>query len=101
MTSSNVVEYNILRDDKQVGHFRKNLMCKLPDYADLLKYQPLKEHTIWMYWYDEEEEYVDEGPEDLEKFLRKMRGNKKIKEYFDNVDLMVGRSNKIKKIKDL
>ena len=99
MTSSNVIEYDILRNDEHVGHFRKNLMCKLPDFAELLKYQPLKEHTIWEYWYDEEEELVEEGPENLEDFLRKMGSNKTIKEYFDNMDLMIERSNKIRNIK--
>ena len=99
MTSANVTEYNILRNDEHVGHFRKNVLCKLPDYADLLKYQPLKEHTIWEYWYDEEEELVEEGPENLEDFLRKMRSNKIIKEYFDNIHLMTERTNKIKKLK--
>lgn len=99
MTSSNVTEYDILRNDEHVGHFRKNWMCRLPDFADLLKYQPLKEHTIQTYWYDEEENLVDEGPENLEDFLRKMRVNKTLKEYFDNIDLMTERNNKINKLK--
>jgi len=100
MTSANVIEYDIMKNDIKVGHFRKNLLCKLPDFSDLLKYQPIKEHTIWTYWYDEEEELVEEGPENLEDFLRKMNPfNKIITEYFNNIDLMIERNNKIKNLK--
>jgi len=41
-TSANVIEYTIYKDGKEVGNFRKHMMCRLPDYSDLLKYQPLK-----------------------------------------------------------
>jgi len=83
-TSANVVEYDIEKNDETVGHFRKHVMCKLPDYADLLKFQPLTEHTITANGYDEEEEYWEDEPKNLDVFLRGMiTYNKKIKEYYE------------------
>lgn len=72
MTSANVIEYTIERNGEAVGHFRKHLLCKLPDYSDLLKYTPLMEHTIRAWGYDEEEELWEDEPVNLEMFLRKM-----------------------------
>jgi len=84
-TSANVVEYTIEKNNESVGRFRKHMMCTLPDYADLLKYQPLNEHTITPWGYDEEEEEWEGKTKNLEKFLREMKPyNKKIKEYFEN-----------------
>jgi hypothetical protein len=84
MTSANVIEYTIEKNGVKVGHFRKNVLCKLPDYADLLKYLPLNEHIITPWGYNEEEEYWEAEPEDLETFLREMiKYNKLIKEYFE------------------
>lgn len=83
-TSANVIEYTIYKDDKEVGNFRKHMLCRLPDHADLLKYQPLNEHTIQPWGYDEEEDEWYDEEENLEDFLRKIsKFNKKLKEYFD------------------
>ena len=83
-TSANSIEHSITdKSGKNVGNFRKNVMCRLPDYAELLKYQPLADHTIQEWGYDEEEEMWEEKPENLEKFLKPMMPfNKKIREYF-------------------
>ena len=84
-TSANVIEYCIEKDGKVVGNFRKHMMCKLPDYADLLKYQPLNEHIITSWGYDEEDEMCEDKPRNLEVFLKKMMPyNKVIREYFEN-----------------
>ncbi|RPI84285.1 MAG: hypothetical protein EHM34_03915 [Nitrosopumilales archaeon] len=83
MTSANVIEYNIIKDDKIVGHFRKHLLCRLPDYSDLLQYTPLGEHSIQAWGYDEEEELWEDNPVNLEMYLRKMIPmNKQIREFF-------------------
>jgi hypothetical protein len=81
-TSANSIEYSIYKDDEQVGHFRVNIMCRFPDYAELLKYQPLSEHTIQAWGYDEEEDEWSDDPENLEDFLRGMKSNKWLKAYF-------------------
>lgn len=60
MTSANVIEYRIEKTGKNVGYFHKNILCKLPDYSDLLKYQPLNEHRITPFGYDEDEEYWED-----------------------------------------
>jgi len=83
-TSANSIEHSIYKGEKNVGNFRKNVMCRFPDYAELLKYQPLKDHTIQVWGYDEEEETWEDEPENLENFLKPMiRTNKKIREFFD------------------
>jgi hypothetical protein len=84
-TSANSIEYTITdKSGKDIGHFRKNVMCRLPDYAELLKYQPLADHTIQEWGYDEEEDMWEEEPENLEKFLKPMIPfNKKIREFFN------------------
>ena len=84
-TSANSIEYSIYKGDNEesVGRFRKNIMCRLPDYAELLKYQPLNEHTIQAWGYDEEEDEWEDKPENLEEFLKRMvPTNKKIREFF-------------------
>ena len=84
-TSANSIEYTITdKSGKDVGRFRKNVMCRLPDYAELLKYQPLADHTIQEWGYDEEEDMWEEQPENLEVFLKRMKpSNKKIREFFN------------------
>jgi hypothetical protein len=83
MTSANVVEYRIYKDGEQVGHYRQHLMC-VGRYHELLKYQPLSEHTIEPYGYDEEEGVWYDKEQNLEKFLRKMIVTDKIiKQYFN------------------
>jgi hypothetical protein len=54
-TSANVIEYRIEKDGVSVGHYRQHLMCK-SHYEELLKYEPLKEHTITPWGYDDEDE---------------------------------------------
>ena len=96
-TSANVIEYSIYRKDDpdfehqtEVGHFRKNIMCKYPDYAELLKYQSLKDYIIVAWGYDEDDEYWENDEEDdkdetLEDFLKGMKSNKHLKDYFAGV----------------
>lgn len=81
-TSANSINYSIYKDGKQVGSFRINIMCRFPDYAELLKYQPLNEHTIQAWGYDEEEEDWYDEEENLERFLKGMKTNKWLKAYF-------------------
>ena len=81
-TSANVVEYRIEKDGKQVGNYRQNVMCK-GRYEELLKYEPLEQHIITPYGYDEDEEYWESDPQNLKTYLEKMiRSNKVIREYF-------------------
>jgi len=85
-TSANVIEYRIERNGETVGNFRKHLLCRLPDFADLLKYQPLNEHVITPWGYDEEEDEWEDLPENLDEFLRSMViSNKKIREYYEGL----------------
>lgn len=86
-TSANVIEYDIIRGDKRVGHFRKNIMCRLPEYSDLLEYQPLNEHTIYPYGYDMEEELWEDDGQNLEDYLRKLIPmDDKVRDYFKELD---------------
>jgi len=70
MTSANVSEFTIYKDGAPVGHHRQNWMCHT-SWADLLKYEPLEEHFIKEYGYDEEEEYWEEDIVNLQEFLAK------------------------------
>lgn len=82
-TSANSIEYDIMKDGEVVGHFRKNILCKFPEYSDLLKYLPLEDHTILPWGYDEEEDEWYDEEENLRDFLYGMRAfDKKIKDYF-------------------
>jgi hypothetical protein len=83
-TSANVIEYQIYKDNKRVGYFRKHLLCKYPDYGELLKYQPLEQHKIVYSWCDEEENYNENNPVNLKKFLRdNMLFSKWLNAYFN------------------
>ena len=44
-------------------------MCK-SRYHELLKYEPLKEHTIIPYGYDEEDDYWEDDTVNLYDFLK-------------------------------
>lgn len=81
-TSANSIEYTIFKNEKAVGRFRVNVMCRFPDYAELLVYQPLVEHTIQPWGYDEEEYEWEDEPQNLEVFLTCMKTNKWLKAYF-------------------
>jgi hypothetical protein len=82
-TSANSIEYDIMKNGEVVGHFRKNVLCRLPEFSDLLKYQPLEDHTILPYGYDEEEDEWFDEEQNLKDFLyeRKLYC-KGLKEYF-------------------
>ena len=85
-TSANVIEYRIMTlDDKNVGLHRQHLLCK-EHWEDLIKFQPLENHTIQAYGYDEEDEYWEsEEIENLKDFLiRKAKYNKDLKEALNN-----------------
>lgn len=85
MTSANVVEYDIKKGQETVGHHRENVMCK-SHYEKLLRFEPLKEHMIYPYGYDEEEDLWEGEPKNLYDYLKGMiRTNKIIKEYFDKL----------------
>lgn len=84
-TSANVIEYTITKNEEQIGYFRKHLLTKYPEYSDLLKYEPLRQYEIMAYGYDEDEEYWEDEPKNLEEFLWEMRlYDQKLKEYFKN-----------------
>lgn len=86
MTSANVIFYRIKKNNKVVGTFRKNILCKLPDYSELLQYQPLNDFTIRPYGYDEEEEYWEGNEISLERYLKNLTTqNSEIKQYFETV----------------
>jgi len=100
-TSANVIEYTIYKDEKHVGRFRKHLLCKYPDYAELLKYQPLSEHTIQAWGYDEEEEEWSDELENLEDFLKTMiNHNKWLKAYFNGEKTVEQIQQELKDIND-
>lgn len=85
MTSSNVIEYRIEKNGEQIGQHRENLLCK-SHFEKLLQYEPLKDHIITSYGYDEEEEYWEGPSENLEIFLKKMIPvNQNIREYFSKI----------------
>jgi len=84
-TSANVIEYTIYKSEKSVGRFRKNVLCSYPDYAELLKYQPLDEHSILAWGYDEDEEEWEGEIQNLETYLKSIYGNKWINYYFNGV----------------
>jgi hypothetical protein len=87
MTSANVIEYRIEKNGEEIGNFRKHLMCRLPDYSDLLKYKPTSDYTITPYGYDEEEDYWEEETENLKDFLQGLKSNKIIDKYFKENEL--------------
>ena len=68
MTSANVVDYTIFHKGKEVGQHSQHCLCLLRD-AELLKYEPLHEHTIQPHGLDEEEGYWEEEPLNLRQFL--------------------------------
>lgn len=83
MTSANVIEYRIEKNKKIIGNFRQNILCK-SRLHELLKFMPLSKHVVTPYGYDEEEEYWEGDPENLEIFLKGcVRTNKEIKDYFE------------------
>lgn len=72
MTSANVTEYYIRRNGKIVGNHYQSHLCKTK-WEQLLKFEPLAEHTIQPYGYDEEEEYWECEEVNLEDYLKKTK----------------------------
>ena len=82
-TSANVIEYTIYHNGVRVGHISKNVLCRLPHFSDLLVYEPLAEHTILPWGYDEEEDEWEGEERNLEEFLKANKlFDKKLREYF-------------------
>lgn len=87
MTSATVTEYTISKNDQAVGHFRKNYMCREPRYSELLKYQPLNEHEITSWGYDEDDDLWENDPENLEDFMRRcIHYDIDVRKYFKELD---------------
>ncbi len=87
-TSANTSDYEIYnKDGDHVGSHHQHWMCST-HWENLLKYQPLKDHTIRETWLDEEEEYFeDDEPENLEIFLKnRERQSKELREYFKELE---------------
>ena len=74
-TSANVIEYTIYKGGEVVGHHRYHMMCK-PHFEDLLKFQPLEEHTISPYGYDEDEELWEDESKNLKDFMDEIEKRK-------------------------
>ncbi len=71
MTSANVSEFIIYdKDGNSVGRHRQNWLCKT-SFNLLLKFQPLEDHEILEFWYDEDEEYHEGEKINLKQFLSK------------------------------
>ena len=68
MTSTNVTQYRIEKDGKKVGNHYQHAYCKTK-WHELLKFEPLEEHTITPYGEDEEECYWEREPQNLRDFL--------------------------------
>lgn len=85
-TSANVIEYRVMTlDGRNVGLHRQHLLCK-EHWEDLIKFQPLENHTIQAYGYDEEDEYWEsEDIHNLKEFLeRKAKVSKTLREALNN-----------------
>jgi len=82
-TSANTSDYVIYnKNGDHIGDHHQHWMCSV-HWEELLKYQPLKDYTIKETWYDEDEEYDEDKPENLEIFLKKReRSSKELFEYF-------------------
>lgn len=72
MTSANVTEYTIFKDGVKVGEHRQHCYCKT-HWEKLLVFQPPEAHTIQAHGYDEEEEYWEDEPMSLQKFLSNVK----------------------------
>lgn len=86
-TSANTSDYHIYnKKGEPVGSYHQHWMCRT-HWEELLKYQPLKDHTIKETWLDEEEEYFEDTPVNLEKFLKEReRTSKELLEYFKKLE---------------
>ena len=87
MSSSNIIQYRILKNGETAGYYKYNISRK-STFEELLKYQPLSEHTVIPWGYDEEEGCWSDEEENLNDFLLSMvHSNKEIREYFVNEEL--------------
>lgn len=84
-TSANVIEYRILdKSRNQIGHHRQHLLCTNRS-EELLRFEPLEDHIIQPFGYDEEDEYWEGDEQNLRDFLIKSSVmNRAVKEYFAN-----------------
>ncbi len=71
MTSANVAIYLIRKGGKIVGEHSHHFLCH-PHWEDLLKFQPLADHTIQWTWEDEDEAPHEKEPEALVDFLEQL-----------------------------
>lgn len=72
MTSANVTLFRIERAGKVVGSHYQHHYCKT-HWPDLLKFEPIEEHTITPHGLDEEEEEWEGDTMPLRKFLESKR----------------------------
>jgi len=71
MTSANVTIYVIRKGGKIVGEHYQHCYCETK-WEELLKYQPLADHTIQWTWYDEDEVQHKKNPDPLVDFLKRI-----------------------------
>ena len=94
MKSGNIIEYRIKCGENIVGSFRRDSLSDVPDFSELLKYQPLEDHTIQAHGHDELDIAWYGDVENLKDFMLdigKNSGNSVIMAYFDdNDDEVVG-----------
>lgn len=70
MTSANVTDYTIYRNEIEVGTHSQHHFCK-DRSRELLRFHPISEHTIKAHWLNEDEEYHESSPVGLLDFLSK------------------------------
>jgi hypothetical protein len=68
-TSANVTVYVIYKNGVKVGEHSQHHYCKTR-WFELLKFEPVDEHTIQWTWEDENEELHSKKPVPLKKFLK-------------------------------
>lgn len=73
MTSAHTIHYTIRNSSGEaVGEHSWNFYCNTR-WGELRKFIPLDEHTIQAWWYDEEDEYHEDEPENLKTFFLKLK----------------------------
>ena len=76
MTSANVSEYLIRnKEGVIVETHSQHAYCKT-HWGDLLKFTPPEDFTIMRTWLDEEEEYFQDEPINLKKFIERLEKGK-------------------------
>ena len=98
MTSANTVEYTILKDGKQVGRHRQNVMCQTCNDG-LEQFQPYEDYTIQSWGYDEEEEEWENEPENLKEWLIKNPASITFKDFNEGDIINVRKIGEVEVIK--